>query len=466
MYQKRWENSNAEQIKNATCYLPPEGYIFNHFTGELQDVGIYKRSRSKSEQFWEIDRGPEEYEERHKKEIKAKLNKDLYIDPVCEEWRNKQWLHRLGGFWFYNNGIPTYITGKHWFQLSYWSLSGRVKRSKYRERDRKFWYFFEWVYENPNALGLIYATRRREGKTVKSCVAMYEEMSRRQDFRGGIQSKTEDDAIKVVFRDGLVYPWQRMVDFFCPEYDQRQSKRPTQLLRFNELNSEVTAKSSVESAYDGERLDFYIGDEIFKTKVNIRERHDVVVPTLTDENDDFYGFAMYTSTVEDIAGYVEEYKKLWDESDPENLDANKQTESGLFQYFVGAHEARKHDIYGFENIAANKQYYVNRRAAARDPRKLASITRKYPFTIEEAFMSTSGGTLVHLLPLINQQISNISTYQDDLILRGDFVWMNGEKDTEVIFKEHEGGKFHVLKKWIKSFSGGKFYKQVRGRSIA
>jgi len=423
MFQKRWDNSEGEIVNGFECWIPPEGYIYDHFNGKLREVGIHRRSRSASEQYWEIIGPPEDYEKRHAKEIKAKANEEVYIDPVCEQWRNEQWLYRLGGFWFYNNGVPTYITA---------------------------------------ALGMIYATRRREGKTVKSCVAMYEEMSRRRDFRGGIQSKTEDDALKVVFRDGLITPWRHMVDFFCPEYDTRASKRPKDVLRFKDLNSEATAKSSVASAYDGERLDFYIGDEVFKTKVDVRERHNVVVPTLTDEDDEYYGFAMYTSTVEDIDGYVEEYRKLWNESDPTNLNDNGRTESGLFQLFVGAHEARKHDIYGFENVSVNKQFYVNERSAANDARKLASIVRKYPFTIEEAFMSSAGGTLAHLLPVLNQQITNISTYYDDIVVTGDFVWKNGEKDTEVEFIENEGGKFHVLREWVDNFEGGKEYKKIRG----
>ena len=67
-------------------------------------------------------------------EIWARLNKykDDYLIEI--EWIKRQWYYLLNGYWFFNNGVPTYIIGSHYFYLNYFRLD--VGRPQYRDRDR------------------------------------------------------------------------------------------------------------------------------------------------------------------------------------------------------------------------------------------------------------------------------------------------------------------------------------------
>src|SRR6478735_6164029 len=44
------------------------------------------------------------------------------------------------GYWFYNNGLPTFITGKHYFYLQWWRLEDDIYPD-YRDADRRYFLF-------------------------------------------------------------------------------------------------------------------------------------------------------------------------------------------------------------------------------------------------------------------------------------------------------------------------------------
>ena len=44
------------------------------------------------------------------------------------------------GYWFFNNGNPTYITGKNYFYLQWWKLEDDIY-PEYRDADRRYFLF-------------------------------------------------------------------------------------------------------------------------------------------------------------------------------------------------------------------------------------------------------------------------------------------------------------------------------------
>jgi len=72
----------------------------------------YKRSENKEEQYWEKFEYPKELDR-----IKSVFDwdkyprdfKEKYYDYIDEEFRRRD-----EGYWFFNNGHPTYITGTHY----------------------------------------------------------------------------------------------------------------------------------------------------------------------------------------------------------------------------------------------------------------------------------------------------------------------------------------------------------------
>ncbi len=58
---------------------------------------------------------PEEWEEWREEEAAQLLIDPEYTHSKIEEFKKQEWTRRLEGYWFYNYGTPTYITGKHYF---------------------------------------------------------------------------------------------------------------------------------------------------------------------------------------------------------------------------------------------------------------------------------------------------------------------------------------------------------------
>ena len=61
--------------------------------------------------------------------------KEKYIDYIEDEFRKRE-----NGFWFKNNGVPTYVTGSHYMYLQWTKID--VGHPEYRESNRLFFIFW------------------------------------------------------------------------------------------------------------------------------------------------------------------------------------------------------------------------------------------------------------------------------------------------------------------------------------
>lgn len=452
---------SKQNINGITVTVPPNGNVYNILTNQWEKREIFKRSSKKENQYWERPLPPDNYESKRKKEIAAQKTNPDYYNPELQNYRNQEWDRRLNGFWFYNNGTPTYVTGLHYFYLVHWKID--VGYPHFRMTDLQFFYFLEYVMQDPNSLGMIEVTKRRQGKTMRAGAFLFELTSRSKNKNAGIQSKTFEDAKENVFAKGVIMPFKYLPDFFIPIYDTEKGQTPKGELRFFktnkrganediftekiELESSITFKSADKFAYDGMKLHRYLADEAGKTKnVDVYERHQVVQFCLQQE-ENIIGKALYTTTVEEMEDGGASFQELWNASDQDNLDANGRTKSGLYRYFMPAYKTLFYDQYGFADEEKAKQYYINARDALKDDsRALASYIRKNPFTIKEAFFSEADSCLYDALA-INRQIEAISWVDEkELYLRGEFMWDKGVRDSRVIFRETSNGKFLVNKK--------------------
>ena len=472
MYRKH-KGSKEFEIMGISTWRPPVGMVWNVMTSTWERREMFKRSSRPDNQYWERPTPPVDYELKRKKEIAAQKQDPGYYNPELQEYRNQEWDRRLNGFWFYNNGKPTYVTGLHYFYLVHWKID--VGYPDFRITDMEFFYFLEYVMQDPNSLGMIEVTKRRQGKTMRAGAFLFELTSRSKNKNAGIQSKTFDDAKDNVFAKGVVMPFKYLPDFFVPIYDTEKGMTPKGELRFFktnkrgavedsfsekiELESTITFKSSDKFAYDGMKIHRYLADEAGKTKnVDVYERHQVVQFCLQQE-ENIIGKALYTTTVEEMEDGGASFKELWKASDQMHKNANGRTMSGLYQYFMPAYKTLFYDKHGYADEEKAKKFYMAERAALEvDPRALASFIRKNPFTIEEAFFSEAETCLYDAMK-INRQIESITWVNEkELYLRGEFVWENGERDTRVLFKTSSNGKFLVHSKVNPSDAG--FYNQV------
>ncbi len=74
------------------------------------------------------------------------------------EFIDQEFHRRRSGVWFYNNGVPTYITGHHYMLLQ-WSQMD-IGYASYLDFQRKLYLHFEACKQDPRCVGQIYTNPR------------------------------------------------------------------------------------------------------------------------------------------------------------------------------------------------------------------------------------------------------------------------------------------------------------------
>lgn len=468
---KKVDNGSIENIQGLDCNIPPVGCVYNVLTGEVEKRGVYSRSVKKAEQYWEAIKLPLSYSKLRDKEIARQVEDKEFFDPELENFRTQEWDRRLNGFWYKSNGSDVYITGLHYFYLNYWHLDTGLP--KYRDTDRKYFYFLQYCIEDPECFGMVEITKRRQGKTFRGGVFLYEYTSRSKNARAGVQSKTGADA-REVFRKAIIQPFKKLPDFFVPVYDQSKGLTPTSELRFyntvikgkkaatilddNELESMIDWKTSEGISYDGQKLQRYLGDEVGKTAdTNVWERYLVTRYCHLDDEGRIIGKALLTTTVEDMEQGGAAFKKIWDNSD-HTKKTGRRTPSGLYRYFCAADHTRYYDEYGLaDRNKALDEILEERQLLTNDPRSLSAIIRKEPLSWEEAFRIDGSKCLYNAMKL-NERLDRLS-WKENITTRGNFVWEGGLKDTRVIWEPSRNGRWEIVKLFDKEEDSNKIVKR-------
>ena len=419
MYEKI-EGGSVIDIQGLKCNLPPEGYVFNIITKQVEFRGVHKRSEIESEQYWKRILLPDWYQDTMKKwdefDKKKKDDEIEFYDERLEEYKKQEWDRRLNGFWYMNNGKPTFLTGLHYLYLQWWPID--IGYPKFRMPDLEKFYFMDYCIQDPLCMGMLEVTKRRFGKSFVAGLFVSEYITRTKMTNGGIQSKTGSDA-KKFFAKTVVNPFRRLPKFFRPEYDMSLGVNPKTEMRFqktnvrgkkaedsvdkDELGSIIDHQSADTVAYDGQKLHRYVADECGKTtEVNVYDRHEVVRYCLLDDEGKIIGKALYTTTVEKLTtekdGVQDAFKLLWEESNQEKRQENGTTSSGLYRFFMSAKRTRNFDDFGYpdENKTLD-QILADRETVKNNPRALSARVRKEPLTIDEAFSTDSDKCIFNVM---------------------------------------------------------------------
>jgi hypothetical protein len=419
MYEKI-EGGSVIDIQGLKCNLPPEGYVFNIITKQVEFRGVYKRSEIEAEQYWKRISLPDWYQDTMKKwdefDKKKKDDEIEFYDERLEEYKKQEWDRRLNGFWYMNNGTPTFLTGLHYLYLQWWPID--IGYPKFRMPDLEKFYFMDYCIQDPLCMGMLEVTKRRFGKSFVAGLFVSEYITRTKMTNGGIQSKTGSDA-KKFFAKTVVNPFRRLPKFFRPEYDMSLGVNPKTEMRFqktnvrgkkaedsvdkDELGSIIDHQSADTVAYDGQKLHRYVADECGKTtEVNVYDRHEVVRYCLLDDEGKIIGKALYTTTVEKLTtekdGVQDAFKLLWEESNQDKRQDNGTTSSGLYRFFMSAKRTRNFDDFGYpdENKTLD-QILADRETVKNNPRALSARVRKEPLTIDEAFSTDSDKCIFNVM---------------------------------------------------------------------
>jgi hypothetical protein len=393
------------------------------------------------------------------------------FSPYIEE----EFRRRREGFWFYNNGEPTYITGRHYMMLQWTRMD--IGYPSYLKFQRDIFLHLAACEADPRCIGQLYTKCRRSGYTNICSSVLLDEATQVKDKLLGIQSKTGKDAQENIFMKKVVQMFRHYPFFFKPIQDgttnprmelafrepsKRITKKNKTATKGEALNTVINWKNTTNNAYDGEKLHLLYLDEAGKWEkpTDIRDAWRIQRTCLIVGRK-VVGKAMVGSTVNPMDKGGKEYKDLWKDSNPTERNANGRTRSGLYRLFIPAYDSLEgfFDVHGHPVVEdppkvldgldgdsifqGAKTYLKNERESLKqDPSELNEVIRQFPFTEDEAFRDSIEGSLFNI-GRIYEQIQ----YNDELfpnpVVAGNFVWKGGEQDTEVVFKPDPKGRFRV-----------------------
>ena len=302
----------------------------------------YKRSNKKLEQYWEVfPRRPE------LKKIKTIFDWKAYPEAFklkLHDYIDEEFKRREEGFWFYNKGIPTYITGTHYMYLQWSKID--VGQAEFREANRLFFIFWEACKADERSYGMCYLKNRRSGFSFMASGETVNLATISSDARFGVLSKSGADA-KKMFTDKIV-PISVNYPFFFKPIQDGMDRPKTELayrvpasrftrkkLETNEqleeiigLDTTIDWKNTGDNSYDGEKLALLVHDEAGKWEKpeNILNNWRVTKTTLR-LGSRIIGKCMMGSTSNALDKGGRNYKKIYYDSDVTKRNRNGQTSS-------------------------------------------------------------------------------------------------------------------------------------------
>lgn len=402
--------------------------------------------------------------------------KSKYVDMIETEFDRREY-----GYWFKNNGKPTYITGTHYMYLQWTKID--VGLPDFRESNRIFFIYWEATKADNRSFGMCYLKNRRSGFSFMSSAEVSNTGTIVRDSRIGIMSKTGSDA-KKMFTDKVVPIVRNYPFFFKPIQDGMDNPKTELAFRvpaskitrknmdeerdddIEGLDTTIDWKNTADNSYDGEKLLLLVEDEAGKVEKpeNILNGWRVR-KTCLRLGSRIIGKCMMGSTSNALSKGGENFKKLYNDSDPTKRSANGQTKSGLYSLFIPMEwnmegfideygwpvfEDPKKPIIGIdgEDITMGVITYWNNEVAAlkSDSDALNEFYRQFPRTESHAFRDESKASLFNLTKIYQQIDYNDSMIKDKVLTRGYFHWKNGDQDTEVIWTPDPKGRFLVS--WI------------------
>jgi len=477
---KKWEHGYNED--HDMVVISTTGEI-----GEIYEIQNLKIALPKKNNIQVFDSDKWERKELPKvlKKIKTVFDWREYPDDFKEMWYDyidEEFKRREEGFWYVNKGKPTYITGTHYMYLQWSKID--VGKPDFREANRIFFIFWAACIADSRCYGMSYLKNRRSGFSFMASGECVNMATISTDARFGILSKSGADA-KKMFTDKVVpisvnYPF-----FFKPIQDGMDrpktelayrvpaSKFTRRSIVSTEKNEELAGldttidwKNTGDNAYDGEKLKLLVHDESGKWERpnNILNNWRVTKTTLR-LGSKIIGKCMMGSTSNSLDKGGANFKKLYYDSDVTKRNSNGQTRSGLYSLFIPMEWNYEGyiDSYGLPVFDTPKkpaedphgtkikigviEYWQNEVDGLKgDQDGLNEFYRQFPRTEEHAFRDEAKSSLFNLTKIYEQIDWNADIKNSGIITQGNFQWINGVKDTKVVFNPSNNGRFFVS--WV------------------
>ena len=443
---------------------------------------VFSCSKKPNEQKWKRFKSPDAFSK-----IKTRFDWVDYPKQFKEThygYIDQEFDRRDNGFWFMNNGKPTYLTGSYYMYLQWSKID--VGAPDFREANRLFFIFWEACKADQRCYGMCYLKNRRSGFSFMSSAETVNLATLASDSRFGVLSKSGADA-KKMFTDKIVpisinYPF-----FFKPIQDGMD--RPKSELAYRVpakkftrrkmgvheeqddmqgLDTTIDWKNTGDNSYDGEKLSLLVHDESGKW-----ERPDNILnnwrvtKTCLRLGGRIVGKCMMGSTSNALDKGGDNFKKLYNDSDVSKRNRNGQTKSGLYSLFIPMEWNYEGfiDEYGlpvFDTPDSARRgphgelidigvvdYWENEVDGLKeDQDALNEFYRQFPRSEEHAFRDETKNSLFNLIKIYEQIDYNEGSRNSSVLTPGNFQWENGIKDTRVVFNPDPKGRFKVS--WVPS----------------
>ena len=476
---KSWEY--GYNAKNDMVVISKDGTI-----GEIYEINGLKialpkkpKNLKKGTNKWEVTEVPKELKRIQSiNEWRSRDNdfKSKYVDYIEGEFD-----FRYNGYWFVNNNIPTYITGHHYMYLQHTKID--VGHPDFREANRILFIYWEACKADNRCYGMIYLKIRRSGFSFMGSSVGVDMATLLKDSRIGILSKTGDDAKKMFVNK--VVPISNNYPFFFKPIQSGMDKPKTELvysipakkitktnMNKNEvddiegLDTSIDWKNTDDNSYDGEKLKLLIDDEIGKwVAPNNIKRSWGVTKTCLRLGKKVIGKVFAGSTCNALAKGGQNFKELYEDSNPRIRSKNGQTKSGMYSLFI----PMEHNMEGFIDQYGHPVFVTPEKpvlgvdgemidigaidfwqnevdALSNSPDELNEHYRQYPRTENHAFRDESKKSIFNLTKIYDQIEYNDGLLKERVITKGSFHWKDGVKDSEVIWTPDPRGNFIVS--WI------------------
>ncbi len=472
---KKWNNEEEEAVN--ICPHGTKGKVFNICDLKIQipkppkdKTKILFHDLKKKDQYWRRLPIPDGL---------SKQTADQYLDFIYEEFKR-----RVEGVWFYNNGVPTYLTGDMYFSLQWCRMLDNGKFMGFRIPQMEIFYFLQACIVDTRCLGDWFEKSRRTGYTFIILFIILNRITMMKNQKAGITSKSNTDAegafakfsysflnLPFFFRPvvrGDVESKTKL-DFGKPSDKTKAGKKKGDIGIEKYLNSSIDYRASVDGSYDSEQLNWYMCDESSKRV----EPHDIirhlgqVTPTMK-QGGRIVGKLFGGSTVAARKKGGEGFESIADSSNvSERNSITQRTASNLYRHWIYAQENWENhiDIYGFCHKNKPLKPTLNIfgglieegaiefiQAEASEQRvKSDSLYNEYlranPLTRSDMYRNESISSTFNMVKIHEQSVFNQGLARNP-VFRGNFVWANGKRDTTVEWIPHEKGKFYVT--WLPS----------------
>lgn len=291
-----------------------------------------------------------------------------------EEYAKEEVRRCIEGFYFKNNGVVTYITGKNYFYLQWWFLEDAIYPD-YRDADRRYFLFLNYWEHVLWCIGIGRGKKRREGASSQATANLIYECVFYTNSNCGLVSKTQIDS-RDTFTDMAAFGYLHLPVFLKPRQLNREGS-VTELVFAGKGDdghrSKINYRAPVLNAYDRGRMTRVLADEGGKWPLDAPfSKFISIVSKTMVKGAKRVGFCEAPSTVNEMTkGGGAEFKKFWDGAN-QFKSLGKKTPNRFVTYFTPAYDNYEGfiDRYGMSVIGepTEEQYeYLVQRWVVKDP---------------------------------------------------------------------------------------------------